>query len=72
MVVLLEGSPISTDKLWSFVRETIGFLITSLTKALQTALLCCLGSAGTFIYLKNKYCPPSWLSALELLYMLTW
>ena len=34
MVVLLEGSPISTEKLWSSVRMTIGFLVTSLTKAL--------------------------------------
>ena len=34
MVVLLEGSPISTKELWSSVRVTIGFLVTSLTKAL--------------------------------------
>jgi hypothetical protein len=34
MVVLLEGSLISTEELWSSVRETIGFLVTSLTKAL--------------------------------------
>ena len=34
MVVLLEGSPISTEELWSSVRVTIGFLVTSLTKAL--------------------------------------
>ena len=32
MVVLLEGSPISIDELWSSVRVTIGFLVTSLTK----------------------------------------
>jgi hypothetical protein len=34
MVVLLEGSPISTEELWSSVRVTIGFLVTSLTRAL--------------------------------------
>ena len=39
MVVLLEGSPISTEELWSSVRETIGFLVTSLTKALLPQLL---------------------------------
>ena len=39
MVVLLEGSPISTEELWSSVRITIGFLVTSMTKALLTRLL---------------------------------
>ena len=39
MVVLLEGSPISTEELWSSVRVTIGFLVTSLTKALIPRLL---------------------------------
>ena len=34
MVVLVEGSPISTEEVWSFVRVTIEFLVTSLTKAL--------------------------------------
>jgi hypothetical protein len=34
MVVLLEGSLITTEDLWSSVRMTIGFLITTLTKAL--------------------------------------
>ncbi|KAI9515960.1 hypothetical protein NQZ68_020488 [Dissostichus eleginoides] len=34
MVVLLEGSPISTEEHWSSVRVTIGFLVNSLTKAL--------------------------------------
>ena len=34
MVVLLEGSPISTEELWSF-----GFLVTHLTKALVPWLL---------------------------------
>ena len=39
MVVLLEGSLISTEELWSSVRVTIGFLVTSLTKALVPQLL---------------------------------
>ena len=39
MVVLLEGSPISTKELWSSVRVTIGFLVTSLTKAHLPRLL---------------------------------
>ena len=39
MVVLLEGSPISTGELWSSVRVTIGFLVTSLTKTLLPRLL---------------------------------
>ncbi len=34
MVVLLEGSHLSTEKRWSSVRVTIGLLVTSLTKAL--------------------------------------
>jgi hypothetical protein len=39
MVVLLEGSSISTEELRSSVRVTIGFLVTSLTKALLHRLL---------------------------------
>ena len=39
MVVLLEGSPISTEELYSSVRVTIGFLVTSLTKTLLPRLL---------------------------------
>ena len=39
MIVLLEGSTISTEKLWSTIRVTIGFLVTSLTKALLPRLL---------------------------------
>ena len=39
MVILLEGSPIATEELWSSVRVTIGFLVTSLTKALLPQLL---------------------------------
>ena len=38
MVVLLEGCPISKEELWSSVRVTIGFLVTSLTKALLPRL----------------------------------
>ena len=39
MVVLLEGSPITTEELWSSVRVTIRFLVPSLTKALIRRLL---------------------------------
>ena len=39
MVVLLEGSPISTEELWRSFRVTIGFLVTPLTKALLPRLL---------------------------------
>ena len=39
MVVLLEGSPVSTEEIWSFVRVNIGFLFTSLTKALLPRFL---------------------------------
>ena len=39
MVDLLEGSPLSTEKLWSSVRLTIGFLVNSLTKALLPRFL---------------------------------
>jgi hypothetical protein len=39
MVVLLEASPISTKELWSSVRVTIGFLVTSLTKAILPRFL---------------------------------
>ena len=47
MVVLLEGCPISTEELWSSVRVTIGFLVTSLTKALlpQIAQFCLAASS---------------------------
>jgi hypothetical protein len=38
MVVLLEGSPISIEELWSSVRVTIEFLVISLTNALDTIL----------------------------------
>ena len=39
MVVLLEGATISTEELWSSVRVTIEFLVTSMTKALLSRLL---------------------------------
>ena len=39
MVVFLERSPMSTEELWSSVRVTIWFLVTSLTKALLPGLL---------------------------------
>ena len=39
MVVLLEGSLISTEELWSSVRVTIGFLVTSLNKSYLARLL---------------------------------
>ena len=39
MVVLLEGSPISTEELWSSVRLSTGVLVTSLTDALLPRLL---------------------------------
>ena len=39
MVVLLEGSPISTEELGSSVRVSIGFLVPSMTKALLPLLL---------------------------------
>ena len=39
MVVLLEGFLISTEELWSSVIVTIGFLVTSLTKALLLRML---------------------------------
>ena len=39
MVVLLEGSPIFTVELWSSVRVTIGFLVTSPTLTLLSRLL---------------------------------
>jgi hypothetical protein len=39
MIVLLEDSLISNEELWSSVRVIIGFLATSLTKALLPQLL---------------------------------
>ena len=48
MVVLMEGSLISTEELWSSVRVTIGFLITFLTKALLSRLLSLAGRASSW------------------------
>ena len=39
MVVLLDGSPVFTEQCLSYVKVTIGFLVTSLTKALLPRLL---------------------------------
>lgn len=57
MVVLLEGSPISTEELWSSVRVTIGFLVTSLTKALLPRLLSLAGrpAVGRVLVVPNFF-----------------
>ncbi|MEQ2220912.1 hypothetical protein ILYODFUR_010425 [Ilyodon furcidens] len=39
MVILVEGSPLFSEEHWSFERVTIGFLVTSLIKALLPRLL---------------------------------
>ena len=46
MVVLLEGSPISTEELSSAVRMTTGFLVTCLTKAFLPRLLSLAGRSA--------------------------
>ena len=46
MVDLLEGSPISTEEVWSSVRVHLGFLVTSLTQALLPRLLSLAGEAA--------------------------
>ena len=66
MVVLQDGSPISTEELWSSVRVIIVFLVTSLTKALLPRMPSVAGQpalgrgfvAPNFIQLKNYggYC----------------
>ena len=43
MVVLLEVSPVSTQDLWSSARVIIGYLGTSLTKALIPQMLSLVG-----------------------------
>ena len=53
MVVLLEGPPISTEELWSSVRVTIGFFVTSLNMALLPGWLS-LGSLGGSKHLPFK------------------
>ena len=54
MVVLLGGSPISTEELWSSVRVIIGFLVTSLTKAHLPRLLSLAGRLGGSKLLPSK------------------
>ena len=58
-IVLLAGSPISAEDLRSAIRVTVGFLVTSLTKALLARLLSLarqptLGSPGV------HFPKPSW------------
>ena len=58
MVVILEGSPISTEEVWNSVRVTIGFLVTSLKKAFLPGLLSlagrpALGSGSKLLPFKN-------------------
>ena len=55
MVVLLEGSPISTEELWISVRVTIGFFVTSLTKSLLSQLLSLAGwpALGRVLVIRN-------------------
>ena len=57
MVVLLEGSPISTEELCSSVRVTIRFLVTSLTKALLPQLLSLAGrpALGRVLVVPNVF-----------------
>ena len=55
MVVLLEGSPIATEELWSSVRVTIGFLVTSPTKALLPRLLILAGRSALVLVVPNLF-----------------
>ena len=57
MVVLLEGSPIFTEELWSSVRVTTGFLVTSPTKALLPQLRSLAGqpALGRVLVVSNFY-----------------
>ena len=57
MVVLLEGSPISTEELWRSVRVTIGFLVTSLSKALLPRMLSLAGrpALGRVLVVPNVF-----------------
>ena len=57
MVVLLEGSPISTEELWSSVRVTVMILATSLTKALLPRFLSLAGqpALGTVLVVPNFF-----------------
>ena len=56
MVVLLEGSPISTEELWSSVR-VIEFLVTYLTKAFLLRLLSLAGrpALGRVLMVSNFF-----------------
>ena len=56
-LALLEGSPISTKELWSSVRMTNGFSVTSLTKALLAWLLSLAGrpALGTVLVVPNFF-----------------
>ena len=64
MVVILEGSPISTEELQTSVKLTIRFLGTSLTKALLARLLSLAGQpalgrvlvATNFFHLRMMFC----------------
>ena len=55
MVVLLEGSSISTEELWSSVRVNIWYLVTSLTKAFLHRLLSLAGrpALGSVLVVPN-------------------
>jgi hypothetical protein len=57
IVVLLEGSPISTEELQSSVRVTIRFLVTSLTKALLPRFLSLAGrpALGRVLVVPNYF-----------------
>ena len=57
MVDLLKGSPISTRVRWSSVRETLGFLLTSLAKAHLPRLLSLAGrpGLGSFLVVPNFF-----------------
>ena len=57
MVVLLEDSPISTEELWSSVRVTIWFLVTSLNKALLPLLLSLAGQPALLSLGGSKHLP---------------
>ena len=57
MFVLLEGSPISTEEFWSSVRVTIGFLVTSQTKAFLLRLFSLAGqpALGRALVVRNFF-----------------
>ena len=55
MVVLLEGSPLSTEECWSSDRMTIGFLVTSQTKALLPRSLSLDGRPALVLVVPNFF-----------------